>query len=124
MEKKLESAFKLVHILGLKADVKDNVHYLEESEVVYPAGRHVVIYNTEKKTQRYFSHSEEISTIAVSTGKHKLLAVAEKGVVPKIVVYDLTTRKRKTRAPLVCNQVSESRVQVCRVEWCLLMEDR
>ena len=40
------------HTFGIKADVKDNICYLDEQTVIYPAGHNVVIFNTEQKTQK------------------------------------------------------------------------
>lgn len=40
-------------IFGLASDVKANVHYLEDTCVLYPAGHSVVLYDTETKTQRF-----------------------------------------------------------------------
>ena len=36
-------------LAGLKADVKDNVFFLDENNVIYPAGHNIVIYNIEEK---------------------------------------------------------------------------
>ena len=43
----------LRHIFGLKGDVRSNLHYLDEQQVVYPAGYNIVLYNIDKKTQRF-----------------------------------------------------------------------
>ena len=37
-------------ISGLKADVADNVFFLDDNQVVYPAGHNIVIYHLEDKT--------------------------------------------------------------------------
>lgn len=47
------------HAFGLKADVKDNVHYLDEQTVLYPAGHNVVIFNIEQKTAVYLRYRED-----------------------------------------------------------------
>ena len=81
------------HTFGLKADVKDNVHYLDEQTVLYPAGHNVVIFNIEQKTQRFISGTEKtegITAIAVSPNK-KFVAVAERaaeGACPCILPCD------------------------------------
>ncbi|GAQ89010.1 hypothetical protein KFL_004790040 [Klebsormidium nitens] len=70
----------LRHVFGLKGSIRDNIHFIEDVTVVYPAGRNVVVYNIEQKTQRFISGSPEsdgISAIAVSANR-KLIAVAEK----------------------------------------------
>ena len=88
------------HTFGLKADVKDNVHYLDEQTVLYPAGHNVVIFNTEQKTQRFISGTEKtegITAIAVSPNK-KYVAVAERaaeGEKALVTVFDLHTLKRR-----------------------------
>lgn len=70
----------LRHVFGLRGSVRDNIHFIEDVTVVYPAGRNVVVYNIEQKTQRFISGSPDsdgISAIAVSANR-KLIAVAEK----------------------------------------------
>lgn len=70
----------LRHVFGLKGSVKDNIHFLEDVTVVYPAGRNVIVYNTEQKMQRFIGgtpESDGISAIAISANR-KLIAVAEK----------------------------------------------
>jgi WD40 repeat protein len=42
-------------VFGLKGDVKNNIHYLDDVHVLYPAGYSIVMYNTEKKTQKFIS---------------------------------------------------------------------
>lgn len=41
----------LKHIFGLKGDVKNNIHYFDESHVIYPAGQNIIVYNVESKAQ-------------------------------------------------------------------------
>lgn len=91
----LVSPLRLQYIIGLKGNVRDNIHYLTESEVLYPAGYNLVAYNTEKKTQRFLPldnfalpgeydvHTGIITAMATNlrTKKDKyakLLAVAER----------------------------------------------
>ena len=83
---------------GIKSDVKDNVLYLEDGEVIYPCGHNVVFFNITDKTQRYISGIEGtqgITALALSKSK-KYLAIAEKHEkAPVISIYDTTTLKRK-----------------------------
>ncbi len=44
----------LQHIFGLKGDVKDNVHYIDEMTVLYPAGYNIVLHNTENNKPQKF----------------------------------------------------------------------
>ena len=85
------SPLTLRHIFGLKGDCHTNLHYVDDSTVVYPAGAQLVLANVDKRTQRFLpltaaddvtGTSGEITCLAVSTPKHshakgKLLAIAE-----------------------------------------------
>ena len=88
------------HTFGIKADVKDNICYLDEQTVLYPAGHNVVIFNIEQKTQRFISGTEKtegVTAIAVSPNK-KYVAVAERaaeGEKALVTVFDLHTLKRR-----------------------------
>eukprot|EP00668_Euglena_longa_P029544 GGOE01036896.1.p1 GENE.GGOE01036896.1~~GGOE01036896.1.p1 ORF type:complete len:1223 (+),score=435.55 GGOE01036896.1:45-3713(+) len=85
------------HAFGIKADVQDNIHYIDDATVVYPVGRSVVIYNTQSNSQKFINASEKtdaITALAVSPNK-KYIAVAESGETPCVSIYDSTTRKRK-----------------------------
>jgi hypothetical protein len=43
------------HVYGLAGDVADNIHYADETTVIYPAGHNVVLYNIEQKVQRHIA---------------------------------------------------------------------
>ncbi len=113
-EKGAENALRLHHVFGLKGDVKDNIQYVDESEVIYPSGRSVVAYNMEKKTQRFIQSDpsgglNRITAIALSNtanSKTKYFAVAETGDRAQIWVYDAASHKRKIKAPLVCTEMA------------------
>lgn len=40
------------HLFGLKTDVKNNVHYIEEHLVAYPCGHSVVLLHLETRAQQ------------------------------------------------------------------------
>ena len=93
------------HIFGLKADVKNNIHFLEEGVILYPVGHTVVIHNLDTKQQRFISGSHggttaggkppEITAIAVSPNK-RYVAIGEKGTERAVCsIYDLRTLRRK-----------------------------
>eukprot|EP00466_Bigelowiella_natans_P020910 jgi/Bigna1/37070/e_gw1.17.10.1 len=95
---------KLDYLFGLQTTVNSNIHYIDEAEVVYPCGHNVIVYDTEKRTQKFIHNlsnlgSGGISAMATGSGiKGKLLAVAERGTEkksPQITVYDLETRKKR-----------------------------
>jgi hypothetical protein len=85
-------------MVGLKADVKNNLHFIDENTVCYPVGHNIVLYNTEDKSQKYISGVEgslEITAMALTRNK-KYLAVAERTErSPICIIYDLQTLKRK-----------------------------
>lgn len=84
-------------MFGLKSNVKDNLHYLEDGSHVYPAGHTVVIISGDGKTHRFIPGSPEcegISAIMLSPNK-KLLAVAERAEKAVVSVYDMQTLKRR-----------------------------
>jgi WD40 repeat protein len=78
--------------------VKDNIHYVDEQTVLYPAGSNIVLYSIEQKTQKFIPISdkgESITALALSSNK-KILAVAERSEKPQVIIYDVATiRKRK-----------------------------
>lgn len=39
------------HAFGVKADVKDNVAYIDDNRIVFPCGNNVVIHNSDAKFQ-------------------------------------------------------------------------
>lgn len=84
-------------MFGLNANVRDNLHYLDDALVMYPAGRTLVFYSTDNKTQRFIQGTEGtegITALAVSPSR-KYVAVAEKAEKGMITVFDLTTYKRR-----------------------------
>jgi len=92
----------------LKADVKNNVHYAEETQIIYPAGTNTILYYADQKQQKFFQGNEGaegITCLAVNPSK-RYLAVAEKCSGGALVtVFDLvTTKKRKT---LQCSTYQE-----------------
>ncbi|KAJ3228464.1 Cilia- and flagella-associated protein 57 [Clydaea vesicula] len=73
------------------------------SNVIYPAGANIILYNTETKTQKFIPASdncEAITAMVVSSNK-RYVAVAERGGdKPTICVYDINSmRRRKTMVP-------------------------
>eukprot|EP00931_Biecheleriopsis_adriatica_P073734 TRINITY_DN47969_c0_g1_i1.p1 TRINITY_DN47969_c0_g1~~TRINITY_DN47969_c0_g1_i1.p1 ORF type:complete len:1245 (+),score=388.72 TRINITY_DN47969_c0_g1_i1:82-3735(+) len=86
------------HVFGLKADVKNNVHYAEESQLIYPAGTNAILWHADQKAQKFFQGNEGaegITCLAVNSTK-RYLAVAEKCYEGAIVtIFDLVTGKRK-----------------------------
>jgi len=122
MTSSVVNSLTLKNIFGLKGDVKDNVHYIDETRVVYPAGYNIVSYNVEKKSQKIVNMGQgngdinstgDLSAMTVSQFKHphtkgKLLAVAEKGSDinrSRISIFDLQTLKRRGKTVLESKDV-------------------
>ncbi|KAI8811436.1 quinon protein alcohol dehydrogenase-like superfamily [Cladochytrium replicatum] len=87
------------HVFGLKGDVKDNVGFVDEQTVFYPAGANTVLYSTETKTQKFIpvtDRSEGITAMAISGPSKRYLAIAErKSDKPIVAIYDLHTLRRR-----------------------------
>ena len=97
-------------IAGMKADVNNNIFFLNDSTVLYPAGHNIVIYNMDDKQQtRYIpgiEGSEGITALALNRNKTHL-AVAEKThKTPICSVYNLETMRRKI---IVSNEITKQR---------------
>lgn len=75
-----------------------NIFYIDETNVLYPAGSNSVIYNVESKTQKFIPAAETaegMTSMAVS-GSKKYVAIAERGDKATCTIYDIhTVRKRK-----------------------------
>ena len=85
------------HIFGLRGDVKDNVHYVDEAALVYPAGHNIVIHNLESKQQQFMplpAESEGLLGLAL-TPNRRFLAVTERAEKSTVTIYDLQTLKRR-----------------------------
>ncbi|XP_048844683.1 cilia- and flagella-associated protein 57 isoform X2 [Brienomyrus brachyistius] len=88
------------YIFGVRSDVANNLCFLDDQTVVYPAGNHCVCYNIDLKWQRFIPGKEKSSSmcaIAISANR-RYLAVAERADGGTVTVYDLRedpSRKRK-----------------------------
>lgn len=51
------------HLFGLKADVKSNVHFVDEHLVVYPCGHSVVFLHVESRAQQVSGSSNSVCKI-------------------------------------------------------------
>ena len=52
------------HSFGIKADVKDNIWYIDEMQVVFPVGNNIVLHNVEQKVQRFIAGASTATTHA------------------------------------------------------------
>ena len=86
------------HLFGLNGDVNNNVIFINENVVVYPAANSVIFFNSETKIQKFIPLSDEsdsISALAITPNK-KILAVAERSEKgPSISLWDLQRMHRR-----------------------------
>ena len=78
-------------IFGVKGYIKNNVHFLDDHRVTYPAGHNIIIYCFDDKSQTYIpgiEGSDGITALTVSPSK-RFLAVCEKAERALCVIYDL-----------------------------------
>ena len=84
-------------ISGIKGDVRDNIHFLDDQYIVYPVGHNIVIYNLDLKVQKVFEcieGTEGITAMALSANK-RWLAVAEKTEkTPVCIVHRIDDEKK------------------------------
>lgn len=85
------------HIFGCRGDLQDGLHQLDDQDLLYAAGRSVVLFNMESRAQRFIGGSQDteyISALAI-TPSRKYVAVAERSEKGTVTVYDLQTLKRR-----------------------------
>jgi cilia- and flagella-associated protein 57 len=78
-------------MFGLKSDVKNGIHYLDDQRILYVCGHNVVIYSFEDKSQIFIpgtEGSEGISALSLSKSK-RFLAVCEKSERAFCSIYDI-----------------------------------
>ena len=99
---------QLNYSFGLKGEVSQNASYVDEQTILYPAGRNLILFNTDQKVQRFLPFYQEggegASAMALSSNR-RYAAVAEKHPEkPSVTVFDLhSMRKRKV---LTCPDVT------------------
>lgn len=85
-------------IFGLGSEARNNVHYLDESTVAYPAASSIVVCKTDVKSQTFIPLTPECNgvTAMCMSPDRKFMAVAEAGdEMPTISIIDLQTLKKR-----------------------------
>ena len=49
------SLIQLKYVFGINDSISNNLHFRDDQILLYPAGYHVISYNTEEKTQTYYN---------------------------------------------------------------------
>eukprot|EP01063_Lacrimia_lanifica_P035882 TRINITY_DN695_c0_g1_i1.p1 TRINITY_DN695_c0_g1~~TRINITY_DN695_c0_g1_i1.p1 ORF type:complete len:1201 (+),score=508.73 TRINITY_DN695_c0_g1_i1:85-3687(+) len=96
-----EPRLSKTHAFGIKADVADNIHFIDDTTCAYPIGRNVVFYNTSANQQKFIPGNERcdaITAMAMSPNK-RYIAVAESGETPVVSIYDTQNRRKKKTLP-------------------------
>eukprot|EP00930_Biecheleria_cincta_P085307 TRINITY_DN746_c0_g1_i2.p1 TRINITY_DN746_c0_g1~~TRINITY_DN746_c0_g1_i2.p1 ORF type:complete len:1283 (-),score=294.40 TRINITY_DN746_c0_g1_i2:68-3874(-) len=87
------------HVFGLKGGVKGNVHFTDETHLLYPAGHNTILYHADQKTQiRVYPGSEgsEGITCLAASPNRKFLAVCERFQERAVCyIFDVNTGKRR-----------------------------
>ena len=86
-------------LFGVNAEISSNIHFIDDSTILYVAGHNVVLYDQLEARQKFIhgaEKSEKITSVALCEHK-KYVAVAERGEGAMINVYNTKTlRKYKT----------------------------
>lgn len=84
-------------MLGSRGNVKGSVHFVTEYSIIYVCGNVVVICDHDSKKQEFITGTHGMDTItAISLSPcRKLIAIAEKGKVGAVNIYDATSYRRK-----------------------------
>lgn len=65
-------------VYGLRSDIKGNVHFLENQEVVYPVAGVIAIHDFERNKQTFLRLSESsLPTVIAISPNRKMLAISE-----------------------------------------------
>lgn len=97
-------------VFGVCEDVKDGIHYLDEDYIVWIAGESVVLLDTQQGTQELIPCTpacEGVTAMALAPNR-RLLAVAESGKSPSVVIYlfdPVATPRIKRRSVLHLSDV-------------------
>ncbi|XP_034159183.2 cilia- and flagella-associated protein 57 isoform X1 [Pangasianodon hypophthalmus] len=90
----------LHHIFGLRAAVRNNLHFLDEQTVIFPCGNNCARYNIHQRCYKFIAGTERsqgMQALAISPN-WRYLAVSECGERGTITIYDLQheqSRKKK-----------------------------
>ncbi len=71
----LSPSLILSHVFGARSDVPNNVHFVDENIVLYPAGHCLILHDTETKSQRFIYGSK-----ASVGGRGNLMEVSLSGL--------------------------------------------
>uniref|UniRef100_A0A5K3FEL7 WD_REPEATS_REGION domain-containing protein n=1 Tax=Mesocestoides corti TaxID=53468 RepID=A0A5K3FEL7_MESCO len=89
---------QLTRAFGFRTGVANSVLFKDEQTVIYPCGSNLILYNLERKSQKFIPGLEKsngMTAMAISPNR-RYIALAEKtDDGPCIVIYDLASLRRK-----------------------------
>lgn len=87
---------------GVKGDLNNALHLMEDKKLLYVAGHNIIIYNTDEGTQFFIqgsANADAINFITVSPGA-RYLAYCERGETrAQVTIYEIPNRKKKRTLP-------------------------
>lgn len=94
--------------------MRNNVFYSKDGHVVYPAGQHGIVFNTDSWKQQFMAqHTNDITCLAMHP-EGRIVATAHKSSTPSIIVWPCTFIAGKTHLrPLVVLKGQHLRAVVC-----------
>lgn len=81
---------QLKYIFGMNSSIRNNIYFIDDQRLIFPAGYHIICYSTTDKSQTYFQGIEGyrgFSCMTLSPMK-RFLAVGGKADKPAIFIYD------------------------------------
>lgn len=66
------------YVYGLRKDIKGNIHFMENQEVIYPVAGVIAIHDFKQSKQTFLRLTENhVPTVIAISPNRKLLAIAE-----------------------------------------------
>lgn len=89
---------QLTRAFGFRTGIANSVLFKDEQTVIYPCGSNLILYNLERKNQKFIPGLEKsngMTAVCISPNR-RYAALAEKtDDGPCIAIYDLSSLKRK-----------------------------
>ncbi|KAJ8263115.1 hypothetical protein COCON_G00155720 [Conger conger] len=92
----------------MRAGVANNIGYIDEQTVIFPAGNNCVRYNLDERSQKLIPGTEKsqgIQALTISPDR-RYLAVSERGEKAFVSVYDLQNEHNKKRKVLTGGDIA------------------
>ncbi|CAF1143866.1 unnamed protein product [Rotaria sordida] len=87
------SELSIKHIFGIRTSLSDCIAYLDEDCYLYPSSRHIILYNTDYKSQRLINYGNEddiLECLTLTPNKQYLAIALNTFNKSRIIIYDIT----------------------------------